>query len=450
MLKRAIWGLSVLLFALCVNAQEDENPLVRDPHNKYLVWTTNARVVDEDQSHESAYLSTEVSRTETFFENHFPYLSLCDWQPGMRFMVLPEKRDMVIRYFCDSLTRKFVGNMPLRHKIFIYKGVDRNEVHDRLLFCEEESQHTYYYNLPTRKFDDYCFSRKGVPTLVYLGDVDSAAVYLIGKQLETTHNQYNVDVTTTSYGYDKVPVEKGTIVTVKGVGVGSRSYPVKLIVEDHNGYQFFQNVMISGTNSGVAPDELIGTDDEKHTFAGSFRLVDEQKRIKNAKYANYIGKNVITLHSTSMFNKRRVEEEIPRLTEFKIVKITTTPESDYSELTLEKDSMLYTKMVTFERKTSLTEDALRGVRDDFFGTLFRIGTLNMEGVREANMKDIRRGVVLAGFTEEEVLLALGEPDAHGKSSRGTAYTWVYKSMINREQCIVYFNTQTHLVTAVKK
>ncbi len=451
MLKRVFWGLAVLFTTLSVNAQEeDENELVRDPDNKYLLWTSNVQVVEEGASQDSILLLTEVSRSESFMRTHFPYLSLCDWTPGMRFMVLPEKRDMVIRSFADYKTRKFVGNMSLRYKIFVYKGVERNDIHDRLLFQEESSNHTYYYDLPTRRFEDYCFQRKGVPALAYLGDVDSASVYLMGKQLETTHDMYNVDVTTTTYGYDKVPVHKGAIVTVKGVGVGTPKYPVKLIVEDQEGNQFFQNVMISGTNSGVAEDELTGTDDEKHTFAGSFRLIDEKQMIKNGKYSHYLGQNVITLHSTMMYNKSNVEIEIPRLVEFKIIKISMIPGSEYSELTLQKDSVLYKKKITFERKTSLTEDVIRGVRDDFFGTLFRVGTLNMKGVREENMDDIRRGNVLVGFTEEEVLLTLGEPDAHGRSSRGTAYTWVYKSMINRDQCIVYFNSKTRRVTTVRR
>ncbi len=449
MLKRVFWMLAALSAMLSVDAQEENVP-VRDPDNKYLVWTANVKVVREGEDEGSARLTTEISRAATFFANHFPYRSMCEWTPGMRFMVVPEKRDMVIRSFADSKTRKFVGNMSLRYKILVYDGVERNAVHDRLLFHEEESGDGYFYDLPTRKFEEYCFTRKGVPALAYLGDVDSAAVYLMGKQLETTNNQYNVDVTTTSYGYDKIPVEKGTIVTVKGVGVGSHHFPVKLIVEDESGNQFFQNVMISGTNSGVAEDELKGTDDEKHTFDGSFRLLDEKKLLRSKKYSNYIGKNVITLHATSMFTKKRVEQHIPRLTELQITDISSIPGSDYFELTLMLDSMVFTKMITFERRTSLTEDVIKGVRDDYFGTLFRVGSLDMKGIREANMQYIRDGVVMAGFTEEEVLLALGEPDAHGRTSRGTAYTWIYKSMINREQCVVYFNSRSRLVTTVKR
>ncbi len=449
-LFRAVVLLLVLSVVVPVCGQTEENELVRDPENKYLVWTTNVKVVKEGESADTASLSTAVSRSTMFFERYFPYLSMCNWQPGMRFMVIPEKRDMVVRTFADMKTRKLVGNMSLRYKTMVYDGVERNDVHDRLLFHEEESGHAYFYDLPTRKFEEYCFTHKGVPTLAYLGDVDSAAVHLMGKQLETVNTQYNVDVTTTSYGYDKIPVHKGTIVTVKGVGVGSHHYPVKLIVEDDQGNQFFQNVMISGTNSGVTEEELRGTDDEKHLFESSFRLLDEKKVLRSKKYSNYINKSVVTLYPTTMMTEKRVETNIPRLTELKIVDISAIVGSDYFEVKFQKDSVMLTKMLTFERRTSLTEDVIKGVRDDYFGTLFRIGTLNMEGIREANMQHIRERRVMAGFTEEEVLLALGEPDAHGRTSRGTAYTWIYKSMINREQCVVYFNSRSHLVTTVRK
>ncbi len=451
MLKRYFLGIAVLLMALAVQAQQEENEPLRDPNNNYLVWTAHATVVEGGEFSDSLAIATELGRSTSFFDRYFPYRGVCDWTPGMRFMVLPEKRDMVIRTFADNKTKKMVGNMALRHRIFEYQGFDDGKMHDKMLFRDVESGVVYYYEVPTRNFEDFCFSKKGVPALAYLGDVDSAAVHLVGKKLVTNYNQYNVDLTTTSYGYDKVPVNKGTVVTVKAVGVGTRNYPVKLIVEDRNGYQFFQNVLISGTNSGMTEEELADEDEKKHVFDVSFRLVDEKERqSKSDKYEEYIGKKVVTLHATTMINENRVEEDIPRLTEFRITDVTSIIDTPYSILKLETVDKTFTKKITFERRTSLTEDAVKGIRDDYFGTLFRVGSLDMAGVRAANLSHIRQGVVLAGFTEEEVLLALGEPDAHGKSSKGSAYTWVYMSLINREQCIVYFDKKTRRVTAVRQ
>jgi hypothetical protein len=43
-------------------------------------------------------------------------------------------------------------------------------------------------------------------------------------------------------GFKEVRYPKNKAVTVKAIGVGTRSFPVKIIVEDENGNQFYQNV----------------------------------------------------------------------------------------------------------------------------------------------------------------------------------------------------------------
>ena len=450
MIRKIVLSLVICLMGHSLQAQVKNNEPVRDKNNKYLVWTGNVRDVKSDKDNDSLGVSTEVRRVHSFMERYFPYKSLCDWQPGMRFMVLPEKRDMVVRTFTDSLTDELVSNMSLRYKIMVYDGILRGDLHDRMRFKEEDGDKCYYFELPTKSFEDYCYLKRGVPTLAYLDEIDTAMVYLTGKQLETTNSQYNIDVSTTSYGYDKVPVSKGTIVTVKAVGVGSRSFPVKLIVEDKDGTQFYQNVAISFTNCGMTEEELEEPDNKKHTFAGSFRLLDDAVEISTHKYDLYIGKSVVTLHSTIMLNRYNMQEDVPRLTEFEIKDIKALSGTDRVMVTLANGEQTYKKAVSFVRHSTEGDGSDYQENDDYFGTLFRVGSLNMDGVRESNMVYIRQGQVKAGFTEEEVLLALGQPDAQGSSSRGTAYTWIYKSMINRTQCTVFFSYTTRRVTSVRQ
>jgi hypothetical protein len=436
--------------ALSLQAQHKDNEPVRDPNNKYLVWTGNVRDVPTEKAKaDTVGASTKIEKESSYMERYFPYRSMCDWTPGMRFMVLPQKKDMVIRTFTDSLTDQLVGSMSLRYKIMVYTGFTREDLHDRVWFKEEASNKAYYFELPTKSFEDYCYTKRGVPTLAYLDEIDSAMVHLVGKKLETNYSQYNVDVSTTSYGYDKVPVLRGTVVTVKAVGVGSRSFPVKLIVEDKDGNQFYQNVAISRTNSGMSDEEFDESDNVKHTFAGSFKMIENDVITSKEEYEYLIGKKVVTLRSTIMVNQYNVEEQIDRLSEFTIKKVEQIGESDYCIVTLnDANERKFTKMVTFVRQAAVSDNTTINNRDDYFSTLFRVGSLDMEGVRPDNMPYIRKGVVRAGFTENEVILALGEPDDIGKSKRGTAYTWIYKSMINRTQCIVYFNNTTHRVTSV--
>ena len=52
-----------------------------------------------------------------------------------------------------------------------------------------------------------------------------------------------------------VKVEKNMEVKVVAVGVGTRSFPVKIIVADKRGNEFFQDVAISKTNSGMRDDD---------------------------------------------------------------------------------------------------------------------------------------------------------------------------------------------------
>ena len=243
-----------------------------DPNNKYLVWTNNV-MVNELKS-DSTALGEEVeeeddSTAHGFINKYFRYQSMCDWKPGMRFMVIPDKKDMVVRTFVDVSTGQLVSSMSLRHKIMVYQGHSNDGgLHDHIDFVlEEDSSKAYYYEIPSPSFEDYCVTKFGVPTLAYLGDVDVAIDQLVGKRLLTKYETYYVDVSTTSYGADKIEVPLGTEVTVVAAGVGTRNYPVKLIVEDDNGKEFFQTVAISRTNSGMR-DEEFEEDNVRHTFLG--------------------------------------------------------------------------------------------------------------------------------------------------------------------------------------
>jgi ferredoxin len=105
----------------------------------------------------------------------------------------------------------------------------------------------------------------GVPTLAYLGDVDKAREVLINKTLLTRTQFYRVDTEYYGDGFKDVVVDKNKPVTVKAIGVGTRAFPVKIIVEDENGVQFYQNVAMSKTNCGMRDDEF-SVDNEKYLF----------------------------------------------------------------------------------------------------------------------------------------------------------------------------------------
>lgn len=442
-MKRLVFFLAAMAFSsMMANAQ------TRDPNNKYLVWTNNIMFKEEVEA-ESEETKEEVpdeEQSKSFIEKYFRYESMCDWKEGMRFMVIPSKKDMVIRTFCDS-TDHMVSSMSLRHKIMTYKGHERgNGLHERVVFeCEDGK--TYYFEVPTATFDDYCYTKFGVPTLAYLGDVDIAIEQLVGKRLLTTNTVYNVDVSTTSYGYQKIEVPIGTEVTVVAAGVGTRSYPVKLIVVDQTGREFFQNVAISRTNSGMRDEEFKEPDEYKHTFEGSFEIAGE-KASGDEQYDKFVGGKVFTLYATKMTNSAGAEEAIPRLTTFTIKAMHVLRGTKYVRMTLDRAGLEYTKQVTFTRENVAGD--VGGMHEDYYYSLFASANVgNVKEVREKNLPDIQKSIIRVGFNEAEVRLALGEPNAVSKVKNNT-YTWLYRSRMDKNDCTIYFNAQTKEVKYVKR
>jgi len=437
---------AALLLGVTAEAQ------TRDPNNKYLVWTNNIIFTEEkaEEVPEEKEKADDQTTAVSFIQKNFPYQSMCDWKEGMRFMVIPDKKDMVIRTFCDS-TGSMVSSMSLRHKILVYKGHSgENELHERVNFEDEADGTPYYFELPTNKFDDYCFTKHGVPTLAYLGDVDIAIDLLVGKRLITKRKTYNVDVSTTSYGYEKIELPEPIEVTVVAAGVGTRNYPVKLIVQDDEGREFFQNVALSRTNSGMSDHEFTEDDVIKHTFEGSFEMLAD-KMADDRQYRKYIGMRVFTLRRLEMENEKGNIEAIPRLTGFTVVGATGVGGTEYVRMTFEKDGKKYKKKVSFlnDGKDYKDNNGNDLSDDDYFYHLFASGNVGtIEGVKQEHLADIRRSIVHSGFNETEVKLALGEPDTKVHNNKGE-YMWVYSSGISGNNCTVIFNSSTKKVKYVK-
>lgn len=441
-MKRFLLSAMACLLTLTSGAQ------TRDPHNKYLVWTKNINKSEVEQQGAKAADSANAAKPLSFEDKYFKYFSLCDWQPGMQFMVLPEKKDLVIKTFTNAKTKQMVGSMNLRYKIMEYRGHSgQGELHERIdFYCIDDST-DYYYELPTATFEDYCDSKFGVPTLAYLGDVDIANRELVGKTLLTVAEEYNIDTNTSGYGYEKISMPQGTAVKVVAVGVGTRSFPVKIIVEDKDGKQFFQNIAFSRTNSGLREEEF-EEDNQKHIFHGSFVLESDNLASSDA-YKQYIGKVVYTLYPTKMINSLGSEKSVKRITPFTIKQILAKLGTNYVTLTLtDQEGQTWKKDVTFVQENVAGDIA--GQHEDYFFRLFEVGDARyISGVREENMEAIRKGYVRAGFTEEEVRLALGEPDGKGKGANGV-YSWTYKSVMHSWRGTVIFNSRTRRVRSVRQ
>lgn len=393
--------------------------------NPYIVKTKGVKktVVKPEQG--TTAQNDEPEATD-FMGKNFRFYSMCDWKEGMRFMVIPEKYDLLVNTFRDATTNREVSSGKLRYKIMVYKGhedMQNGRVH--INFTCEDDNHDYYYELPNGTFDDYCYGKLGVPTLAYLGDVDKARELLLGKLLLTRTQHFRVDTEYDGDGYKEVTVAKNKVVEVKAIGVGTRSFPVKIIVEDENGEQFYQNVAMSKTNCGMRDDEFI-VDNEKFLFEGSFEFSDDNMAVSQ-DVKDYVGKTVYTKVATSMSSKgsgKELDMKVPRFTGFIIDEVAPQKNTRYYTLTLRETESrrIYYKDITFT-----AEDELGGFNeksDSYFGHVFGMGEGMARNTSKETREAIRQGLVIPGMTKDEVLMSMGEPTSKIVNSDG-ADMWLY-------------------------
>lgn len=411
------------LVFLAVSAQE----------NPYIVKTRGAKKSAMTQmADELAEAQQEAEDAKDFIGQNFRFYSLCDWKEGMKFMVMPEKYDLVVKTFTDAATGKEVSSMPLKYKIMVYKGHhESSDGHSRIDFECQDNGRKYYYEIPSGSFEDYCYQKTGVPTLAYLGDVDIAREKLMGRTLYTKTQYYRIDTEYDGEGYQDVMVDKDMEVTVTAVGVGSRNYPVKIIVEDKDGNEFFQNVAISKTNSGMRDDEFI-MDQAKYLFGNSFELVDDIMAINSYNYRVYIGKVIHTKYPTKMLNEvSKKIQNIPRLAEYQIEAITPHKVDEKATIKLKN-----TTLGTYFYIDVILDQQNADKQEEYFGYVFAPGPGKKVQTTEGSRAMIRAGHVGVGFSEDEVQMAAGEPDRIIHGENGT-YTWEYNRS-NNKILVVHF------------
>lgn len=417
-MKRTIFTACLSVAFLAASAQT--NPyIVKTKGAKKSAETHMADVIAEAQEEDE-----ESSRD--FISQNFKYHSLCDWVEGMKFMVMPEKYDLVVKTFTDAASGREVSSMTLKYKVMIYKGhTESQDGHAHVNFLCQDDNKAYYFEIGYGSFEDYCFQKMGVPTLAYLGDVDIAREKLMDKTLYTKTKFYRIDTEYDGEGFQEVQVDQDMEVKVVAVGVGSRKYPVKIIVEDKNGNQFYQNVAMSKTNCGMRDDEFVA-DEARYLFKNSFELQDDIMSISSKNYKQFIGKVVHTKISMHMLNEvSSKKQKIPRLAEYNIVSISPHKNDDFSTVKLRNTTtgnFFYAEAVLDQYKA--TEE------NTFFGTIFAPGPGKKVVTSEATRAMIRQGHVGIGMTGDEVEMAAGEAD-YVEYAKSGVYYWVYERSNNK-------------------
>ena len=439
-MKRLLLIAGMVLGVTTVMAQDNPYIVKTKGVKKTVAMTvTNGQQEEEEEEEEDA---------TDFMGKNFRFYSMCDWKEGMRFMVIPEKYDLLVNTFHDAVTDREVSSGLLRHKIMVYRGhetLPNGRVH--VLFSCEDDFKRYYYELPNGTFEDYCYSKMGVPTLAYLGDVDKAREVLIDQPLLTRTQSFRVDTEYDGDGYREVTVDKNMLVTVKAVGVGTRSYPVKIIVEDEIGNQFYQNVAMSKTNSGMRDDEF-SLDKERFLFAGSFEFMGANMSV-SANIREYLNKVVHTKYVVNMSSKgsgKLRDIRVPRFSGFIIDEITPIQNSKYYTLTLREveSRRIYYKDVVFSEDDLPSGD--ENLREDFFGYTFGMGEGEARSTSKETRAAIREGRVIPGMTKDEVEMAMGEPFDKTHDAEGNEM-WMYARSNDVILDVWFDEKQGHVVYA---
>lgn len=402
--------------------------------NDYIVSTEPEPTAAD--SAVAAAATSSMSPEERFLNDNFPYLSMCDWEYGMRFMVVPGERDVTMRTFTDSITGREVGTGELRHKIMEYMGHQTTERGwFRLLFHCVDNEKTYYYEVRNFSFEEYCIKvQGGVPALAYLGDVDKARELLIGHELWLKLPTVYRDRQNSARGYEEKQLRSDQHVTITKIGVGTREYPVKIIFQTDDGELFFQTVAMSRTNSGMLDDEFV-TSKAHHYFANAFSLGSDTDARSASVAGQLKGKKITTRRATRMTHAGS-NKNITQGTTFTVMDVTARPNSNYYTLRLQnKQGVIYQKDVTWVNDN--VAGNIDGNDEAYFPELFSIGTTYTpsDGVIRRNhggtyssgsapFMHMMGGMVEKGMTQEEVRMSKGDPHrTHRLNSGGTQWDY---------------------------
>lgn len=381
--------------------------------NGYIVTTT---------SQQGGVSSVETPEKQ-FIDDHFKYYNLCDWTPGMKFMVIPERKDIIIPPFKSTETDKDVDTGDLKYKIFEYLGAEttgRGFVHFNFE-CEGKQ---YYHELKNITLEQYCLKPKaGIPTLAYLGDVDIAKDLLEGQTLYMRTNKVRIDDPNSTAGYKEVTIGMNEEVTVTAVGVGSRAYPVKIVFQDKKGNTYYQPVAISKTNCGMVDSDFIMENKNKY-FPNSFSFSDSNAKKSENLMSKYGKKPVYLKAETECMDEEDNPVKLPRYTQFIIKNIISQNGTPY--VTLE---LLGMDQKTYKVKTTFTHTNVVNVilqSDNYFTDIFGIGNLRAKypDITEEIWGLISQGEVRKGMTTDECRLSLGDP-IRVHMVMGGNETWFY-------------------------
>ena len=164
----------------------------------------------------------------------------------------------------------------------------------------------------------------------------------------------------------------------------------------------------------------------KYLFGNSFELVEDVLNINSVNYKQFLGKIIHTKFPTKLLNEfSKKMQSIPRLTEYQIEAMNPHKNDDKFTLKLKN-----TTLGTYFYIDMLLDEHLAQDQSEYFGYIFALGPGKKIETSEGSRAMMRAGHVGIGFTEDETMMAAGEPDRVINGENGL-YTWVYQRSNNK-------------------
>lgn len=403
--KRMLTVLS-MFFALAASAQGD-----------YMVTTASQK-------------SEATTGDETqFIVQNFPYYTICNLQPGQKFMMIVEDSHGFVSVLKSPATGREVSNSKLQYKILEYKGTEevRKETYSgesiATHFIFESEGEKYYHEVKGKSLVDVCASnpRAAIYNLVFLGDVDIARELLLGKTLYTKVTKARVDEGGAGTGSREVSIARNLEVTVTAVGVGTRDCPVKIVFEDRNGNKYFRNVMFSKTNSALLESDMTGVNLEK-SFANVFTFVDKETKTTDDIRAKYIGRVAYPKLTVNAKKEGGGAQNLLRFTPLVITDLTLNPSNTLATLKIEDQ-----KGTSYTVEVNLKYDIFER-NADYIDDMFGYGDLRKQypSITEESWLLLGKGEVKTGMTKDECMLALGSPIQIVAKPNTRSEKWYYQ------------------------
>lgn len=379
------------------------------------------------------------SEEEQFVEDNFPLQLLCKWEPGLRFMFIPTAKEQFVPIFYLYTTEKEVDSASLKYKIFEFTGTEEKSreistginYNTRFVFkCEDE---TYYYEVKNQRLDEICEKnpRSSIPGIVYLKDVDTAKKLLMDRVVYVQSTSVRIDDANSYKGYKEVNIPKNMRATITAVGVGSKSFPVKVIFQDDEGNTYYLEVALSRTNSGMDISDF-QADKKMKFFTNAFSFTNKNLNAIESLKNKYIGLPIYPRQTIEARNVRSLEGKTVenRVHLFKYTSLYI------KDIDVKEPSTLATLILV--DKSGNVYDVEADLKYDFviknnnyIEDLFAMGDIRKKypHITDENWKLIAQGEVKPGMSTDECRLALGDPIEVQLKKDNRFETWFYNGKI---------------------